>query len=134
MDFQRTLCSRDLFIRTLLYTALVGHTLTTGGNHIESPTNLETTSATLYRRPLPQPRGLQQNLPRQDAKSLNTRNQVTDARGRPTGNMDTRWPPPCIITDAKMYTSPPRPMSASWTLSSSFHTIIKCHSYRQLTD
>jgi hypothetical protein len=48
--------------------------------------------------------------------------------------MDIRWAPQCIIAAVKMYTSPPRPMSASWTLSSSFHTIIKCHSYRQPTD
>jgi hypothetical protein len=75
-----------------------------------------------------------QPLLHQDAKSLHTINQVTDTRGRTTGNMDIRWAPHCIITDVKMYTSLPRPMSASWTLSSSFHTIIKCHSYHQPTD
>jgi hypothetical protein len=62
-----------------------------------------------------------QLLLRQDAKSLHTRNREKDACGRPTGNMDIRLALQCIITDVKMYTSPPRSMSASWTLSSSFH-------------
>jgi hypothetical protein len=48
--------------------------------------------------------------------------------------MDTRWVPQCIITGVKMSTSRPRPVNASWTLSNSFPTIIKCHSYRQPTD
>jgi hypothetical protein len=34
----------------------------------------------------------------------------------------------------QMYTSRPRPVNASWILSSYFHTIIKCHSYCQPTD
>jgi hypothetical protein len=58
----------------------------------------------------------------------------SDALGQPTGNMDIPWAPQCIITDVKMYTSRPRPVNASWILSSSFLVIIKCHSYRQLTD
>jgi hypothetical protein len=58
----------------------------------------------------------------------------SDALGLPTGSMDTRWVPQCIITDVKMYTSQPRPVNASWILSSSFPTIIKCHSYHQPTD
>jgi hypothetical protein len=70
----------------------------------------------------------------QDAKLLHTRNQESDALGRPTGNMDTRWVPQCIIPDVKMYTYRPRPVNASWILSSSFPTIIKCHSYRPPTD
>jgi hypothetical protein len=44
------------------------------------------------------------------------------------------WAPLCIITDVKMYTYRPRPVNASWTLSSSFPTIIKYHSYHPLTD
>jgi hypothetical protein len=39
----------------------VGQTLTTGGNHIESPADLDTASATLRRNSLSWPRGLQQN-------------------------------------------------------------------------
>jgi hypothetical protein len=75
-----------------------------------------------------------QLLLRQDEKSLHTINQESDALGHPTGNMDTRWVPPCIITDVKMCTSRPRPGNASWILSSSFPTIIKSHSYRPPTD
>jgi hypothetical protein len=54
--------------------------------------------------------------------------------GPPTGNMATLWVPQCTITDAKMYTSRPWPVNASWTLSNSFPIIIKCHSYRPLKD
>jgi hypothetical protein len=50
---------------------------------------------------------------RQDAKSLHTRNQESDALGHPTGNTDIRRVPQCIITDVKMYTSRPQPVSAS---------------------
>jgi hypothetical protein len=39
----------------------MGQTLTKGGNHIESPSNLAATPATLCCRPLSRPRGLQQN-------------------------------------------------------------------------
>jgi hypothetical protein len=67
-------------------------------------------------------------------KSLHTRNQQSDALGHPTGNMDIIWVPQCIITDVKMYTSRPRPVNASWTHSSSFATIIKCHGYLPPTD
>jgi hypothetical protein len=56
------------------------------------------------------------------------------ALGRPTGNMDTRWVPQCIITDVNMYTSRTRSANASWILLSSFPKIIKCHSYRPPTD
>jgi hypothetical protein len=70
----------------------------------------------------------------QNAKKLHTRNQESDALGHPTGNMDILWVPRCIITDVKMYTYRPRPVNASWILSSSFPTIIKCHSYLQPTD
>jgi hypothetical protein len=73
-------------------------------------------------------------LLRQDAKQLHTRNQESDALGHPTGNMDILWVPQCIITDVEMYTSRPRPVNASWILSSSFPTIIKFHSCRQPTD
>jgi hypothetical protein len=75
-----------------------------------------------------------QLLLRQDAKPLHTRNHESDALGIPTGSMDTRWVPQCTITDVKMYTSRPRPVNASWILSNSFPTIIKCHSYRPPTD
>jgi hypothetical protein len=61
-------------------------------------------------------------------------NQESDALEHPTGNMTIPWVPQCIITDVKMYTSPQQPVNASWILSSSFHKIIKCHSYRQRTD
>jgi hypothetical protein len=74
-----------------------------------------------------------QLLLRQDAKSLHMRNQESDALGLPTGNMATRWVPQCIITDVKMYKSRSRPVSESWILSSSFSTIIRCHSYRPPT-
>jgi hypothetical protein len=70
----------------------------------------------------------------QDAKSLHTRNQESNALGLPTGSMDTPWVPQCIITDVKIYTSRPRPVNTSWILSSSFPTITKCHSYHQPTD
>jgi hypothetical protein len=73
-----------------------------------------------------------QLLLRQDAKSLHTRNQESDALAHPTGTMDILWVPQCIITNVKMYTS--RPVNTSWILSSSFPTIIKCHSYRPPTD
>jgi hypothetical protein len=53
-----------------------------------------------------------QPLLRQDAKSLHTKNQETDARGHPTGNMDIRWAQQCIISDVKMCTYHPRPVSA----------------------
>jgi hypothetical protein len=75
-----------------------------------------------------------QLLLRQDAKSLHTRNQESDALRHPTCNMDIRWDPPCIITGVKMYTSRPRPVNASWILSNSFPIIIKFHSYRPPTD
>jgi hypothetical protein len=116
--------------------ALVGQTLTAGGDHIESPANLETASAIIRHSSLSWPRGLQQNslLLRQDAKSLHTKNQESDALGNPTGNMDIPWAPQCIITDVKMYTYLQHPVNESWILSSSSHTIIKCHSYRQPTD
>jgi hypothetical protein len=52
---------------------------------------------------------------------------LSDALRLPTGNMYTRWVPQCIITDVKMYTYRPRPVNASWILSSYFPTIIKCH-------
>jgi hypothetical protein len=42
--------------------------------------------------------------------------------------------PAMHITDVKMYTSLPQLVNASWILSSSSHTIIKCHSYRQPKD
>jgi hypothetical protein len=67
-------------------------------------------------------------------KKIHTKNQESDALGLPTGSMDTRWVPQCIITDVKMYASRPQPVNASWILSSSFPTIIKCHSYHQPTD
>jgi hypothetical protein len=66
--------------------------------------------------------------------ALHTKKQESDALGHPTGNMAILWVPQCIITDVKMYTSRPRPVNASWILSSSFLTIIKCHSYRPPTD
>jgi hypothetical protein len=54
-----------------------------------------------------------QLLRRQDAKSLHTRNQESDALGHPTGNMDIPWVLQCIITDVKMYTSRQQPVNAS---------------------
>jgi hypothetical protein len=60
--------------------------------------------------------------------------QESDALGHHTGNMDIHWAQQCIITDVKMYTSRPRPVNASWILSSSFPTIIKFNSYRPPTD
>jgi hypothetical protein len=56
-----TLYGGALFSRPHLSIVIVGQTLTAGGNHIESPPNLETASATIRRGSLPQPRGLQQN-------------------------------------------------------------------------
>jgi hypothetical protein len=50
----------------------------------------------------------------QDAKSLHTRNQESDALGHPTGNMDTRWVPQYIITNVNMYTSRQHPVNALW--------------------
>jgi hypothetical protein len=47
----------------------------------------------------------------------------------PTGSMDTHWVPQCIVTGVKMYTSRPRPVNTSWILLSSFHIIIRYHSY-----
>jgi hypothetical protein len=61
-------------------------------------------------------------------------NQESDALGHHTGNMDIIWDPQCIITDVKIYKSRPRPVNASWILSSSFLTIIKFNSYRPPTD
>jgi hypothetical protein len=75
-----------------------------------------------------------QLLLRQGEKSLHTRNQEIDALGRPMGNMAIPWVPQCIITYIKMYTSRPRIVNASWTHSSSSHTIIKCHRYLRPTD
>jgi hypothetical protein len=75
-----------------------------------------------------------QILLRQDAKSLHTINQESDALGHPVGNMDILWVPQCIITDVKIYTPRPQPVNASWILSGSFPTITKCHSCRQPTD
>jgi hypothetical protein len=75
----------------------------------------------------------EQPLPRQDAKSLHTRNQESGELGPLTGSMDTHLVPPCIITGVKTCTSPPRPASASWILLNSFLTLIKCHSYRSPT-
>jgi hypothetical protein len=75
-----------------------------------------------------------QLLLHQGAKSLNTRNQESDARVLPTDSMDTRWVPQYNITDVKMYTSRPRPANASWIILSSFPTTIKCHSYHPPTD
>jgi hypothetical protein len=46
-----------------------------------------------------------------------------------TGSMDIHLVLPCTITRVKMYTSRQRPATASWILSNSFPTIIKCHSY-----
>jgi hypothetical protein len=57
-----------------------------------------------------------------------------DALGRPTGKMDIPWAQQCIITDVKTSTSLQRLANASWTHSSSSHTIIKCHSCLPLTD
>jgi hypothetical protein len=74
-----------------------------------------------------------QLLLRQDAESLHTRNQESDALGHPTGSMDIHWVPQCIIIDVKIYTSLPQPVNALWILSSSFQTVIRCHSYRQPT-
>jgi hypothetical protein len=48
------------------------------------------------------------------------------ALGHPTGNMDIHWAQQCITTDVKMYTSLLQLVNASWTHSSSSHTIIKC--------
>jgi hypothetical protein len=70
-----------------------------------------------------------QLLLHQDAKSSPTRNQASGELGLLMGNVDTHMVPPCIITGVKMYTSRQRPATASWTLSNSFPTIIKCHSY-----
>jgi hypothetical protein len=56
------------------------------------------------------------------------------ALGHPTANMDNPWAQQCITNDVKMYTSLIRLVNASWTHSSSSHTIIKCHSCLQLTD
>jgi gamma-glutamyltranspeptidase len=74
------------------------------------------------------------SLRRQDAKSLHTKNQESDALGHPTGNMDIHWVLQCIITDVNMYKSLPQLVNASWILSSSFHTTIKFHSYHQPAD
>jgi hypothetical protein len=60
--------------------------------------------------------------------------QESDTLGHPTGNIDIRWVPQCIITDVKMYTSLPQPVNVSCKISSSFLTIIKCHSYLPPTD
>jgi hypothetical protein len=51
----------------------------------------------------------------------------------PHGSMDIQLVPPCIITGVNMYTSRQRPATASWILSNSLPTIIKCHSYRPPT-
>jgi hypothetical protein len=69
-------------------------------------------------------------LLRQDAKSSHTKSQARGELGLLTVSMDIHLVPPCIITDVKMYTSQHRPATASWILSNSFPTIIKCHSYR----
>jgi hypothetical protein len=74
-----------------------------------------------------------QLLLRQDAKSLHTRNQERGDLGLLTGNMDIHLVPPGIITGVKMYTSRQRPVNASWILSSSFPTTIKCNSYHPPT-
>jgi hypothetical protein len=101
-----------------------------------SPANLKIASTDLCRCALPWFCELQQNrfCSARMQKLMQTRNQESDALGIPTGNMDTRWVPQCIITDVKMYTSRPRPVNTSWILSSSFSTIIKCHSYHPPTD
>jgi hypothetical protein len=75
-----------------------------------------------------------QLLLRQDAKLLHMRNQESDALGLPMGNIYTCWVPQCITTDVKTFISRPRPVNASWTLLSSFHAIIKCHSYHPPID
>jgi hypothetical protein len=62
-----------------------------------------------------------------------TRNQESGELGLLAGSMDIHLVPPCIITGVKMYTSRQRPENASWILSSSFPTIIKCHSYHPPT-
>jgi hypothetical protein len=74
-----------------------------------------------------------QLLLRQDTKSSHTRNQESGELGLFTGSMGTHLVPSCIITGVKMYTSRQRPANASWTLSNSFPTIIKCHSYHPPT-
>jgi hypothetical protein len=68
------------------------------------------------------------------AHEITGKRQTWAPHGHPMGNMDIPWVPQCIITDVKMYRSRPRPVNASWILSSSFLTIIKCHSYSQPTD
>jgi hypothetical protein len=60
-DLQGTLCDRALLSRPRLPIALVGQTIATSGNHVESPTNLETASTALRRCALPWSCGLQQN-------------------------------------------------------------------------
>jgi hypothetical protein len=74
-----------------------------------------------------------QLLLRQDAKSSHTRNQEIGELGLLTGNMDIHLVPSCIISGVKMYTSRQRPANTSWTLSNTFPTIIKCHSYHPPT-
>jgi hypothetical protein len=64
-------------------------------------------------------------------KIIAHKNKERDALRLPTGSMVTRWVPLCITTDVKTFTSRPQPVNASWILSRSFPTIIKCHSYHQ---
>jgi hypothetical protein len=60
-EFQGILCGGALLCRPHLSIALVGQTLTTSGNHVEYPADLETASSTLRHGSLSWPRGLQQN-------------------------------------------------------------------------
>jgi hypothetical protein len=63
-------------------------------------------------------------------KIIAQKTQASGELGPLTVSMDIHLVPPCIITGVKMYTSRQQPATASWILSNSFPTIIKCHSYR----
>jgi hypothetical protein len=75
-----------------------------------------------------------QLLRRQDAKSLHTRNRENDVLGNPMGNMDILWAQQCITTAVKISTSWLQLANASWTHSSFFLTIIRCHRCLPLAD